>query len=55
MSSQQASNPYLEPRAIAIAEPLRLAALGTATYLSYWRLFFALCRTCSGSSTTGGR
>lgn len=25
-------------------DALRLAALGTATYLSYWSLFFALCR-----------
>lgn len=28
----------------AVIEALRLASLGTATYLSYWSLFFALCR-----------
>ena len=30
-------------------------ALGAATYLSYWKLFFALCRTCSGHTTTDVR
>jgi hypothetical protein len=31
-----------------LMEPVRLASLGTATYLSYWSLFFAVCRACSG-------
>lgn len=31
-------------------EPFRLAALGTATYLSYWTLFFSVCRACVGGA-----
>lgn len=34
--------------AVVLTDPLRLAALGTATYLSYWTLFFAVCRACGG-------
>ena len=48
MSSQPAVNRYQQPQAAVLAEPVRLAALGTATYLSYWKLFFAFCDACFG-------
>jgi hypothetical protein len=37
----------------ALVEPLQLASIGAATYLSYWTLFFAICRACSGRQGTG--
>jgi hypothetical protein len=48
MPSQPAVNRYRQPQAITLAEPFRLAALGTATYLSYWKLFYAVCGACVG-------
>ena len=33
-----------------VVEHFRLAALGTATYLSYWTLFFSVCRACGDST-----
>ena len=48
MPNQPVADRYRQPQAVALAEPFRLAALGTATYLSYWQLFFAFCGACVG-------
>ena len=49
MSNRQDSRKQVAAAGVSvITEPLRLATLGTATYLSYWTLFFAVCRACSG-------
>lgn len=48
MRSQSTAGRYPQSISIPIAEPVRLAMLGTATYLSYWKVLFAFCGACVG-------